>query len=153
MSLPLGKIRTLLTLPWPEKSLVLELTWELARARFEVSFLPFRVYAPGLGRLHPAQGEPSPSELAPDQERLAARVSGFTRSLASLLPWRCTCLVRAMAARRVLRRRGCPTVLVLGVHTQGGLEAHAWLRCGSRVVTGGGEMPGYAPVGLFAGPS
>jgi len=153
VSLPFGKIRTLRALPWSEKWLVLELAWEMARARFEVGCLPFRAYAPSLGPLHPVQGALPPPLVGPEQDRLAARVSGYTRSLAGLVPWRCACLVRAMAARRVLQRRGCPTVLVLGARVRRGMEAHAWLCCGDRVVTGRGEIPGYTPVGLFAGPS
>lgn len=157
----LPKLRTALALPWGDQLLVLELAVELARARFEVSWLPARCYARGLGTLRPANESPPGPQIEPAMDLVAARVSGFTRSLAALLPWRCTCLVRALAARRVLARRGCPTALYLGVRRpgrletslSGPLEAHAWLVCGSRVVTGRAERDRHAPLAVFAGPS
>ena len=55
-------------------------------------------------------------------------------------PRRATCLVQALAADAMLRRRGVPSVVHLGVLGQrpGGepLEAHAWVESGGVVVTG-----------------
>src|SRR5437016_10365838 len=50
---------------------------------------------------------------------------------AAKLPWTSSCLVRAMAARHLLHRRGLPCTLYLGVNRdQPPLRAHAWLRSG-----------------------
>ena len=62
------------------------------------------------------------------------------------VPWRSTCLVQALAARRWLARRGVASELVLGARKPGGaeLDAHAWLKAGERIVVGG-DGQGYAP--------
>jgi len=51
-----------------------------------------------------------------------------------------TCLVQALAADVILRRRGLTSELRIGVRVRGNcdvpLEAHAWVECGGAVVTG-----------------
>jgi len=52
------------------------------------------------------------------------------------------CLPIAMAAQRLLARRGFRAVLHLGVGRRGHvLEAHAWVECGGRVVVGRSDRP------------
>jgi hypothetical protein len=49
-----------------------------------------------------------------------------------------TCLTRALAAGWMLRRRGQPARVVIGVAMASGtLEAHAWLELGGTVIIGG----------------
>jgi hypothetical protein len=49
-----------------------------------------------------------------------------------------TCLTRALAAGWMLRRRGQPARIVIGVAMASGkLEAHAWLELGETVIVGG----------------
>ena len=50
-------------------------------------------------------------------------------ALARRLPWSSTCLVRALAGARLLRRRDVPVTLHLGARSAGNgtLLAHAWL--------------------------
>lgn len=142
----LRKLATfLLVLPLREKLLVLEIAWEMARARLELLRVPFREIAATLGE----PGRETPEEAPPD--RLPPRVGGHVRSLSTVLPWECRCLVQALAARRVLQRRGCPTTLYLGVRRRGeGLEAHAFLRWGSRILTGAEERETYRVIATFA---
>ncbi len=51
-----------------------------------------------------------------------------------------TCLVQALAADAILRRRGLTSELRIGVRVRGNsdvpFEAHAWVECGGAVVTG-----------------
>lgn len=57
-----------------------------------------------------------------------------------------TCLTRALAAGWMLRRRGQPARLVIGVaRGKDGLEAHAWLELDGVVIVGGeAEVRRYA---------
>lgn len=57
-----------------------------------------------------------------------------------------TCLTRALAAGWMLRRRGQPARIVIGVAVASGkLEAHAWLELGETVIVGGeAEIGRYA---------
>ncbi|MDE7424745.1 MAG: lasso peptide biosynthesis B2 protein [Lachnospiraceae bacterium] len=80
----------------------------------------------------------------------AVRVSKEVNRIADKTPWDSKCLVRALTAQRILKRRDVATTLYLGVGTDDNKKmiAHAWLRCGSFYVTGGtGE--GYAMVAKF----
>ena len=65
--------------------------------------------------------------------------------------WESMCLVRAIAAMKMLDRRGISSTLYLGTgkNETGQLIAHAWLRSGDQYVTGGEEMRGFTVVGSF----
>lgn len=81
----------------------------------------------------------------------AYRVSYEANRIADKTPWDSKCLVRALAARKILKRRGVHTTLYLGVgkEEEKKMIAHAWLRCGSFYVTGGtGEE--FAMVAKFS---
>lgn len=56
--------------------------------------------------------------------------------------WESMCLVRALAAMKMLERRRIYSTLYLGTgkNDNGELIAHAWLKSGSEIVTGGEEM-------------
>jgi hypothetical protein len=74
-------------------------------------------------------------------ERLAVIVSGVTSCA------RCSCLTKGLVLFAVLCRHGYEPELVIGARKQGGrFEAHAWVRCGSAVLIGGGELDSYTPI-------
>ena len=68
------------------------------------------------------------------------------------VPWRADCFVQALAAERWLRREGIATDLFLGVRKDpaAGIQFHAWLKHGDRVVTGG-DLTGFVPLERDAG--
>ena len=83
------------------------------------------------------------------QEREQAdRVSWAVPAAARRFPVQMTCLVQALAADTLLRRRGCHPLLRIGVSGGAGaptIEAHAWVECGGRVVVGDvADLPRYA---------
>jgi len=94
-----------------------------------------------------------PLDLArlPDDPR-ARSVSRLLARAERRLPWKTTCLVAALAARAMLRRRGMDSVLRFGVRrgADGRLGAHAWLEAGGGIVCGGPEAEGFAPLAGFA---
>jgi hypothetical protein len=67
------------------------------------------------------------------------------------LPWHSSCLVCAIAGRMMLRRRGMPSLLLLGARSdpEAELAAHAWLQCGGVDVVGADIAPEYAPIVAF----
>lgn len=70
------------------------------------------------------------------------------------LPWRSTCLVRAVAGMLLLKRRGIGGAAIrFGVRKrEGALEAHAWLLFGGTVLLGGEEAAnGYVPLADMTG--
>ncbi|MGL4992202.1 MAG: lasso peptide biosynthesis B2 protein [Sarcina sp.] len=87
--------------------------------------------------------------------KIAKRVSIVANKVCDVTPWESKCLVRAMVAQKMLKKRGVETTLYLGVGTElneaktsKGMIAHAWLRYGSLYVTGGNGKQ-FAPVANF----
>jgi hypothetical protein len=66
--------------------------------------------------------------------------------------WESKCLVRALTAQKLLKKRKLHSTLYLGVRQdeEGKMLAHAWLRWGKFIVTGGNEdLSKYAVVSKF----
>lgn len=67
-------------------------------------------------------------------------------AVAGRVPFRADCLLRVMAAERVLRRAGLATEFHLGVAKDGAdLRAHTWLTCNGEIITGG-DASAYTPL-------
>ncbi len=118
------------------------LLWEalasLAMARVAMTCVPFRRIARWLG----TPGAKSPESAAPEATHTAEAVGWAVRVLGARVPWDGRCLAQALAATSMLRRRGLEGTVSFGV-SQGesaDFDAHAWLRLGSLIVTGG---PGH----------
>jgi hypothetical protein len=97
----------------------------ILEAWFALVFFNLALHRVPLQRL---QGE---SRIHPVNYRSAtpAHISRMVSMAARLHPWvNMTCLMRALALRWMLGRRGIPTVLCLGVmKDKGNLQGHAWL--------------------------
>ena len=131
---------------WADRVLLVEAAVCLGAARAAVVLLPFRVLARGLG-VHMAE---SPVSGAPPTDGLR-RISWAIGAISVRSPWRSKCLEQALAAKAMLRRRGVPNTLYLGVaRGENGVEAHAWLRTGTVHVTGGRDTSRYGVVSTFA---
>ena len=121
-----------------DRALLLEAVCTLGLARLTILFVPFRRIAPVLGK---TMAETSRD----DREHMvvAAGVSYAVETVARHTPWDSKCLARALAAKVMLRRRGVRSTLYLGLGKDGmgGLLAHAWLRYGETIVTGGTRRP------------
>lgn len=124
--------------------LLLEAVAALAIARLAILLLPFRLLA--------GFAERAPSAASLDAyARLAVRVGEAVDTAARVVPWRAVCLPRAIAARLMLARRGCDSVLHFGVGKgeSGALLAHAWLEAAGMVVVGGVGAGSVAPLARF----
>lgn len=67
------------------------------------------------------------------------------------LKWKDSCLIRALTAKRLLNSMGHSCTLYMGVRKMDGeaMTAHAWLRCGKLIVTGGESRAGFTVTGIF----
>jgi hypothetical protein len=86
-----------------------------------------------------------PGNAGTDQQKVA-EIGLAIRRMAVRVPWRATCLVQALAAQRWLARHGIASEIVLGARRAGdkGIDAHAWLKAGDRIVVGG-DPASYQP--------
>jgi hypothetical protein len=140
-------------IPVSELRAAVEAVLLLSTAAVAVRALPFRWYAPFLGRQErasPYVPEALGAGGVPYDATAAVVRLGLDRA-ARRLPWHSTCLMRALAGRVMLRRRGCPATVYLGVARGAGGEQgfHAWVEAGAVSVSGGGEAPGHTVVSVF----
>ena len=124
----------------------------LTFAKLAVRVIPF-------DRLGSLTGLPAPAGDAalPPRSRdpIAASIGYAVRRGSRRLPWYSSCLVRVIAGRLMLRRRGVPSTLVFGVAKRNNeLLAHAWLVANGGIVCGGREARDFRPIAAFseAGP-
>ncbi len=141
----LGK---LFGLSWADRLLLFEAALCLGVARLAILLLPFRWLAPRFG----ARMAESAAEEPGIGGGLAGRLAWAVRVSSRYAPWQTRCLVRAVAAKLMLKRRGLPSTLYLGLAKDGDgeLTAHAWLRCGGSTLTGGRVGREYQVIAKFA---
>lgn len=126
--------------------------WELARARREMQRTP----VDELSLLKQGAPNNSTAELTLAQQSLVNRVAYVVPAMGKRVPWRSDCLVQALAARRWIARAGVTSDLCIGVRKDdAGFQAHAWLKVGEQIVTGGdvatyAELPPVGPPGGLA---
>jgi hypothetical protein len=133
-----------------ERWLFLEAMVALIGAKLAVHFRPFRHLAPTWGR--PQLETPHASE--PGERATAVAVSWAVQAVARHVPLGFVCLPQAIAAQRLLRRRGIASTLYLGVAPDTArpatITAHAWLRAGDKLVTGESEAARHRALAWFA---
>lgn len=134
---------------WRERALFTEALLLTCWARLLVYGMAFRRLAPRLGQSR----HETPPTLSPTERALAVEVSWAVQAASRHAPLRLVCLPQAIAAKWMLRRRGVPTTLYLGVAPDaakpGEIIAHAWLRAGNKIVTGEEEMRRHQPLAAF----
>ena len=138
----LNRIRRLLRRPLYQKGLLLEAFLFLFLARAAVVCLPFKRIADWSG-VQDEETEYSPSA---EQVALEIRWAVFTASKHGW--WNCLCLTQAIAAKAMLRRRGCRSTLYIGLTrpSSKSFSAHAWLKCGRVFVTGEKDHECFTPI-------
>lgn len=113
-----------------------------------IVFVPFNKLSKKMGN----HKDESSNDVDINSYRIAKETSWAVNQAAGQTPWESKCLVQALTAQKILRRKGVPSTLYLGVkkNKDNEMVAHAWLRCGSYYVTGGYNRREYAVVAKFA---
>ncbi|NMO95720.1 lasso peptide biosynthesis B2 protein [Paenibacillus lemnae] len=143
----LRKARRFMTCSPAMKWMLIEAFFYLAWGRI-FKLLPFAKAASSLGE----HMKETPFTPASQQEMLLMRqVSKAVHTMSRVTWWESQCLVKAVAAMKMLERRGIPSTLYLGSGRDdtGHMAAHAWLRSGSYILTGKEGHEKYAVVGIF----
>lgn len=154
-----------------ERRLLLEAVMWLWLVRMATAMLPYRRVASLLRLTQSAASNVSPAstvDRGADRGHRDADTSGgrdadasgggdadaigwAVQGAAGRTPWPSTCLVQSLAGYLMLRRHGVPSVVYLGVakDATGEFTAHSWLRCGERIVTGGGSYQRYSAIAAY----
>ncbi|WP_274650396.1 lasso peptide biosynthesis B2 protein [Paenibacillus humicola] len=140
------KLKKFLALPADRKRLMAEAFVFLGVARV-MKALPFSRIAPYLG-MRMAE---TPAVHDPSDEAVIRQISQSIRVMSRHTFWESQCMVKAIAAKKMLERRGIPSTLYLGTARdgKGSMIAHAWLRSGAFYVTGAEEMRMFTTVAVF----
>ncbi|MED3758939.1 lasso peptide biosynthesis B2 protein [Peribacillus frigoritolerans] len=141
------KAQTFLRLNFKTKLLYIEAFLHLGRARYLKS-ISFSKVAPTLGE----QMKESSYELIATDKEILANVSRAINIMSRYTIWESQCLVKAMAAMKMLEKREIDSTLYLGTakDENGGLIAHAWLRSGPYYITGAEVMDRFTVVSKFS---
>jgi hypothetical protein len=135
-----------------QRRLLIEAVVWLGLLRAATLTLPYRRVA-ALLRLQqsgPADGSPGwPAGCRPSHQ--AGTIGWAVQAAAARTPWHSTCLAQSLAGYVILRRRGVPSVVYLGVakDSAGEFIAHSWLRCGDLIVTGRGGHQRYSVIASY----
>jgi hypothetical protein len=128
-----------------EVALAVEAMFWLTLSKILILCVPFKKIAALLGEhmFETSHVKDIPYAVAQVQQ-------GIDRASRRLL-WRAKCFDKAIAAKIMLRRRRIASTLYLGVKKgdEKSLMAHAWLRCGDVILTGGKEKDGFVVVSYF----
>ena len=134
-----------LRLGWRDRALLVEAFVFLTGACVALRLVPFRRLTPRLGAI--TTDAPPPGGAGGGRP---ARIGRAIQAVSRRVPWRTQCLTEAMAAQWMLRRRGLPGVLHLGVQKDGEtMAAHAWTSCGNQTVVGGAGSERFTPLAAF----
>jgi len=138
-------------LGWRRLRLAAEALVALGRARWALR-RPYEQWGAEMG----ARADDGPAHAAPGAPLPAAarEVGWAVQAVARRVPWRSDCLPQALAGQAMLRRRGVDGRIVFGARSAAdrpGLDLHAWLLVGPRVVTGGPGHRAFTPVVAFGG--
>lgn len=135
-------------LTFAEKLLLLEAAMFMALVRPVILLLPFRKIAPLLGY----ERFESPHEISPAQVFKARQIGWAVVTMSYHTFWQATCLVQAVAAQLMLKWRGISGTVYLGTikDKENNLLAHAWIRCGSEILTGASGNKQYNVIATFA---
>ncbi len=128
--------------------LLLEAYYYLGYARLLIRSMPFSKIAPKLGEcMQETQRDKNQAG------RIALRrISHAIAIMSRYTPWESKCLVKAIAAMKMLERRQMESTLYLGTakDENSKMIAHAWLRSGRFYVTGAEGMERFTVVSKFA---
>jgi len=138
------------------RMLLVEAAARLMLARAQLRFTPFQRLAERMGEvLAPSDPRAASAGAATsrDEAHLAGEIQWAIDRAARHAPFQALCLPQAMAARRMLAKRGVASVLWYGVAAgERGLKAHAWLTAAGVGVTGYPVASDYTEIVCFVWP-
>jgi Transglutaminase-like superfamily len=136
----MGPLTNLRQFALSDRYLLVQAALLVVLIRIGLWLLPFRT----VRRLLPRRRSTLPARPGGDPSSID-RVAGAVTRVSRCVP-AATCLTQALAALVLLRRRGIPCRLHIGVakDRRGRLIAHAWVESQGRIVIGGPSLGRYS---------
>lgn len=142
------KLKILFSLDIRTMLCFIEAYYYLSWAKIIIVTRPFSRIAPSLG-MH--MEETTITTNVPNRKALST-VHMAINTMSKYTIWESKCLVKAIAAMKMLERRRMESTLYFGTSKddQQKLIAHAWLRSGPFYITGAENKDEFTVVGVFA---
>jgi hypothetical protein len=117
-------------------------------ARSIIILIPFRKIKGYIG----VYNKESSFDIENSKYQLVRKITWAVNRASGLTPWQSKCLVKALTAQRMLKNYNLYSTVYLGVAKEGkrDIKAHAWLRCGAMIVTGGHEKHDFKEIARFS---
>ena len=115
--------------------------------KLTILIVPFKRIAGRIGKVHAETSlEPLVSDGIQHVEQSIRRASRYTFHQSK-------CYDQALTGKLMLQRRGLASTLYFGLAKDSTnlLKAHAWVRCGNRIITGRAGAEGYTVIVCFGG--
>ena len=143
----LRKIKKFSKLSAHERNLFMEAYYTLGIMRAAILSISFKRLVRSLEH-RSKKGESI--ELSEEETKMALAIGKAIEQAAAHTPWESACLVQALTAQKMLKKRGIPGVFYLGVaRDEEKMKAHAWAQCGDVLITGGIGHEAFTVVSVF----
>lgn len=129
--------------------ILLQTFFLLASMRLALALVSFEKICKWIGLKNAGETAVKP----PSQDEFLRKVGWAVNIAADRTPWESACLSRALVAAFLLRQKGIPASLYLGVAKNAagaGFSAHAWLRHGEQFITGEGGHERFSVIAVFS---
>lgn len=130
------KIKKFSKLSSEEKKLFIEAWITLGKIRTISKTTSFKSQAKDFNHRENGTIKPLPEY----QKKIALMVGQSIVSASGYTPWGSACLIQSFTAQRMLRKRGIPGAVFIGVRKDDSdedtIKAHAWSQCGDLIITG-----------------
>ncbi|MFM7022546.1 MAG: lasso peptide biosynthesis B2 protein [Flavobacteriales bacterium] len=129
-----GKVNEyLIQSDWAFRKLIVKTFFFSMYVRFLMLFVKFKRYEKRLG----TRGVADNYTMNDHEFQLAHNIAKALNGVSNYTLWESKCMVQAVSAKWMLKKRGIPSTIYFGVKKEGQeLKAHAWLKVGEIVVIG-----------------
>jgi hypothetical protein len=143
------RLKKILHLKFSDVSLFIQSVYYLTLSKRKIKRSSFKKVAPTLGKLN----QEIRKELSNSEYLLAEKIRLATMRASRVVPFRSVCMDQAMTGVILLKKHHIPCTLFLGVRKReegNGLDAHAWVVCGDKIILGGQKSLFYTVTASFS---
>ena len=144
-----SRFKKILHLKFSDVSLFIQCVFYLTLSKQKIKRSSFKEIVPTLGELN----QEIRKELSNSEYAIAEKIRLATMRASRFVPFRSVCMDQAMAGVILLKKHRIPCTLFLGVRKReegNGLDAHAWVVCGDKIVLGGQKSLFYTVTASFS---
>lgn len=141
------RFRTFIQLPYDVKLLFFFAVLVSAVSRFALSFVPFK-------KIRPYLGTPGVESVVDSNIEHTAYLKKLKTALTlckKYTPWKTECYTMALTGKIILNRKKLISTIYIGFRKDvtNEYEGHAWLRCGTIILTGNNNIASYQVQSFF----